>query len=63
MSPTGNRVKVYQPKQIANKKGRPILRAFLVELFNVNYFSKLLASFGNTNDGLNTFASSISIKA
>ncbi len=59
---TGNLEKVYHPKNAANNRGTINLSAFLDLVFKF-YFNKLVASSGNTNDGLKDFASSIDIKA
>ena len=59
---TGSFENVYQPKNRANKSGIEILIAFLVVVFK-SYFNKLVASSGNTSEGLKVFASSMSIKA
>jgi len=47
--------KEYQTKATPNNKGRTIFRVLLILVFKI-YFKRLVASSGNTNEGLKVLA-------
>lgn len=59
---TGSLEKVYQPKNTARAIGIAMRSNFLVFAVKV-YFNRLVASSGNTSEGLKLFAVSISMNA